>query len=253
MDAPFLPAPYLEVLRRNAWFSALAPSLQESIVRHATIRVWRRGEALFREDEPVRGLGVVLSGRVRFVVRHGDDGETVAHVGGVGCWWGLNAPRRGARAISTAPADGRVEAMVLSTEALERIVDADPLTLRAFAELPILAAERMTRLIGELPGLNPDALLRARLADLAARTRTEAGLQGPVALTISQADLASMIGLSRQRLNQRLRALQDEGLVELGFRRIVVFDPIALRASVARSRRGWLRDGPRRRVPAAVG
>jgi CRP-like cAMP-binding protein len=219
------------ILRRNAWFSGLSEALQRTIVERSVLRTWRSGEALFRENEPVRGLGVVLSGRVRFLVRYGAEGETVVHVGGAGCWFGLNAPRRGARSIATALADGRVQAMVLPVDAFERIVDEEPRHLRPFCDLMILSSERMMRYLGELPGLSQDGVLRVRLADLAARACADAGASLPVQVIISQADLASMVGMSRQRLNPRLRALQDEGLVKLGFRRIVVADPAALRAS----------------------
>jgi CRP/FNR family cyclic AMP-dependent transcriptional regulator len=244
----------VDTLRRNDWFAALPEPLQRAVVEHARLATLRRGEALFREGEPVRAVGVVLSGRVRFVVGHGALGETVAHVGGTGCWWGLNALRRGSRSVSSALAAGTVQTMVLSTQSLEAIVAADPSHLRHFTELAILTVERLYRILGELPGLAPDALLRIRLAELAATACARAGVTPPVVLTLSQPDLASMIGMSRQRLNLRLRSLQAEGLVEVGFRRIVVFDPARLRAS-AESPAQPARDRPRRTRqsdPAAV-
>ena len=48
----------------------------------------------------------------------------------------------------------------------------------------------------------------------------------------SQAELATLVGLSRQKLNARLRVLQDEGLVTASARCITVLDPATLRASV---------------------
>lgn len=168
---------------------------------------------------------------MRFVVGHGALGETVAHVGGTGCCWGLNALRRDSRSVSSALAAGTVRTMVLSTQSLQAIVAADPSHLRHFTELAILTVERLCRILGEWPGLAPDALLRIRLAERAATVRARAGVAPPVVLSLSQPDLASMVGMPLQRLSQRLRELQDEGLVQLGFRRIVVPDPARLRRS----------------------
>ncbi|MCA3180004.1 MAG: helix-turn-helix domain-containing protein [Burkholderiaceae bacterium] len=121
--------------------------------------------------------------------------------------------------------------MVLPTQSLEAIGAADPSHLRHSTEPAVLAVERLHRILGELPRLAPDALLRTRLAKLAAIAYARAGVAPPVERTLSQADPASMVGVSRQRLNQRLRALQEEGLVGRGFRRIVEPDPARPRAS----------------------
>ena len=65
---------------------------------------------------------------------------------------------------------------------------------------------------------------------------------GPPVLAISQANLAKMVGVSRQTLNTMLGSLQRQGLIELGFKSIRVLDAIGLVAFVA---------GPARRKPIA--
>lgn len=223
--------PSFDVLRRNAWFAALPTSLQESIVRDSTIRAWRRGEALQREGEPIGALGIVLSGRIRCVMRGRRDRESLVHVGGVGCVFGWGLVQPDVRALLTVTADTSVRALVLPRAAFERLVEADPRNFRGFAALPLELMRTLFRYLGELPGLPLDGQLRVRLADLAARVRAEHRVDGPIELVLSQADLATMVGMSRQRLNQRLGELQQQGLVHVGFRRIVVPDPERLRAS----------------------
>jgi hypothetical protein len=51
------------------------------------------------------------------------------------------------------------------------------------------------------------------------------------ALILTHAEPAAMVGLSRPRLNARLRALQNEGWVELRSRRLRVLDADGLRAT----------------------
>lgn len=219
------------MLARNAWFSTLPTPLQELVLRRSTIRSFRRGETVQREGEPAREIGVLLSGRVRCLIRCGTERETVVHVGGPGLWYGWTVMFPNLGACVTLLADAPTQIMQLSKTEFDRIVEEDPRAFRAFASLVFDLTGTLMRYLGELPGLSLDGVLRVRLADMAWRTLRESRVDGPVELVLSQADLASMVGMSRQRLNQRLRALQDEGLVELGFRRIVVPDPARLRAS----------------------
>ena len=50
----------------------------------------------------------------------------------------------------------------------------------------------------------------------------------PVSLTVSQLDLARMVGVSRQTLNVLLRRLDKERLIEIGSRSIRVLEPAHL-------------------------
>jgi CRP/FNR family transcriptional regulator, cyclic AMP receptor protein len=218
-------------LQRSAWFSALPTPLQEVVVRRSTIRTFRRGESIQREGERPREMGFVLSGRVRCLIRCGTERETVAHVGGPGFWFGSAAMFPNASAFMSVVADAPTQTMLLPRAEFERIIEEEPRHFRPFSTLAFELLAQLIRYLGELPGLTLDGVLRVRIADMAERARREGGLDGPVQLVLSQADLASMVGMSRQRLNQRLRALQDEGLVELGFRRIIVPDPARLRGS----------------------
>jgi DNA-binding GntR family transcriptional regulator len=63
-------------------------------------------------------------------------------------------------------------------------------------------------------------------------------------LDLTQSQLGAMVGLSRPKLNARLRALQREGWVELRPRGIRVLDAPGLRATAL----ARLRPAPRRRT-----
>ena len=59
----------------------------------------------------------------------------------------------------------------------------------------------------------------------------EEDLSSPIELPVclTQSDLASMVGGSRQSVNQIVRALEDRGFVELDGRKIILKDLAALR------------------------
>jgi CRP-like cAMP-binding protein len=88
-----------------------------------------------------------------------------------------------------------------------------------------LLLERYARVFGsvaELHGLPSEERLRRRLESIADFWRDDLATRGPVDLPLSQVELASMVGLSRQRLSTLLGRLAAQGLIEVGFRRIRV-------------------------------
>jgi len=219
----------LRILRQGTWFSELPVPLQEAIVRGSVVRSFDKGQVLSLEDSPPKGLFVVLEGRVRVVRTLPGGEEALYHIGEPGFWFGELALVAMRKTVVSIIADTTTRAMVLPKPQFEHIVAAEPRYIRHFA---LLLADRYATLLHILAlahGLAPMDRLRARLAetvDLKHRDRTAAD---PHSLNISQSELATMIGVSRQKLNALLKELEAAGLVELGFRRIRVPDLARLR------------------------
>jgi CRP-like cAMP-binding protein len=64
--------------------------------------------------------------------------------------------------------------------------------------------------------------LWTRLQDLAAIRRLDAQIQGPVDINVSQTELATMVGVSRQTLCMLLGRLQERGQIDVAYKRIRV-------------------------------
>lgn len=219
----------LRILRQGTWFSELPVPLQEAIVRGSVVRSFDKGQVLSLEDSSPKGLFVVLEGRVRVVRTLPGGEEALYHIGEPGFWFGELALVAMRKTVVSIIADTTTRAMMLPKPQFEHIVAAEPRYIRHFA---LLLADRYATLLHILAlahGLAPMDRLRARLAetvDLKHRDRTAAD---PHSLNISQSELATMIGVSRQKLNALLKELEAAGLVELGFRRIRVPDLARLR------------------------
>jgi len=119
-------------------------------------------------------------------------------------------------------ADTRVRALFLSAAEFERIIDAEPRYYRAFMALLLERYARVFGSVAELHGLPSEERLRRRLESIAAFWRDGLPTAGPVDIPLSQVELASMVGLSRQRLSTLLGRLEAQGLIEVGFRKIRV-------------------------------
>lgn len=215
------------------WFSGLPGELQRLILAAGVVREYARGDVLQREDGPSQGLIGVLQGRVSLSRFTSSGAEALLWMAGPGFWFGEIGLFTG-NLMVTGTAQAPVRALVLPKADFERIVTEEPRYYRDFARMSVDRCCLMLRFLAETLSLAPGARLRIRLADIADMQRREhdAGEAG-VVLDLSQAELGHLVGLSRQKLNARLRDLQDEGWIELGPRRIRVLDPDGLRATAA--------------------
>jgi len=214
----------LEILRQGRWFGGLPSSLQDAVVHRSVIRTYGKGDVILREGEPAEGMFAVLDGQVRVVRSVGDAHEVLIHVGDVGFWFGEHGTMAGMPSIGSIVADAPVRVLVLPLFEFERIVEDEPRYFRAFADLLFDRYAVLFRYMGEMHSLASEEWLRTRLADLAAMRRGDLPTRDPVSITVSQADLATMIGVSRQTLNALLTRLEARGLIEVGYRSIRVLE-----------------------------
>jgi CRP/FNR family transcriptional regulator, cyclic AMP receptor protein len=218
-------------LGATEWFRGLPADLQRRILAGGRARHFARGQVFQREDTPSSGLICILSGRAalsRFTSR---GAEALIHVAGPGFWFGEIGVFTGDTLIS-ATAQTPVRAFVLSKPAYDRILDEQPRYFEAFARMTIERYRLLLRFLAETLSLAPDVRLRIRLADLAdIQLRDSSKGDAGVVLGLSQSELGSIVGLSRQKLNIRLRRLQEQGWIEVGHRFVRVLDPIGLRAT----------------------
>jgi CRP/FNR family transcriptional regulator, cyclic AMP receptor protein len=214
----------LDILKHGEWFGGLPARLQELVVHHSIIRTYRKGQYIIREGEATKGIFGVLEGKVRAVCLVGDGNEVVTHVGEAGLWVGQYGMLSGALSIGSIIANSRVRALLLPVSKFEQIVEEEPRYYRAFAALIVKGYGVLFRYLAEANGLVPEEWLRLRLADLAAGRRRNAPAGDPVEISVSQAELATMIGVSRQTISALLARLEARGLIEIGFRTIRVLN-----------------------------
>jgi CRP-like cAMP-binding protein len=109
-------------------------------------------------------------------------------------------------------------ALFVSARNWQRIVDEEPRWLRHFGAL---VAERFAtafRAYADAQGLTRDDWVLARLQRVA-QVEREHGAEA-ARIRLSQSQLASMLGVSRQTLSASLARLQQRGRLRVGFRMI---------------------------------
>jgi CRP-like cAMP-binding protein len=220
----------LEFLKQGAWFSGLPEGLQALIMERSIVRSYRRREFIIRQGTPTKGMFAVLEGRVRVVSHIGNGEEVLLHIGEAGLWFGEYAMLSGSgtRSIGSIIADTPVRALLLPVAEFERIVEDEPRHFRAVADLMLERYPLLYRYASEAQGFAAEERLRSRLQGMASMERSSVPGRDAISVSVSQADLATIVGVSRQTLNVLLARLEARGLIEIGFRCIRVLDETRL-------------------------
>jgi len=224
----------LRLLEKGEWFGSLPLDLRSAIVEHAHPRRFLRGAMVRAEGSPPAGPCAVLEGTIAATRWFSSDDHSVLHVGGPGFWFGEIPPLLRCESIVTIFAQTDVEILELPLDAFDQLLQERPDHYPHFARLALERYAVLLRQMAEVLGLDKEALLRARLADLIDLRRLD-DPHSDADINVPQADLAALMGVSRQTLNELLKRLEASGVIEVSYRKIRVLDVEGLRGDRSRT------------------
>jgi len=211
------------LLRGVPIFAGLDAASLEALERRCQARTWPEGAAVLSEDEPGDALFVLVRGKVK-VVLYGESGREVilsifSRAGDVLGEMALldDAPRS-----ATVSAMEPTTMLVLSRADFRAQVDRHPsIALAVMTELS-RRLRSADAIIGDLALLDVFGRLAAKLRSLAESEgeETEAGIlirQRP-----TQAEIAAMIGTSRETVSRALSELARRGDVVMSGKRLLI-------------------------------
>jgi CRP/FNR family transcriptional regulator, cyclic AMP receptor protein len=230
-------APLVASLARIPFFAGLDERALERVAAGTRTRRFRRGEVIFHAGDPGDALFILVSGEVKIALPSEAGDEAFIATLRAGDVFGEIALLDGAPRSATATALIATEAVVLPRDRFRELIASEPAVRDVL--LASLAGElrRLTSHVEELHFLDMTGRLAARLVRLA----HEAGGGAPrddgsirLRPTLTQAQLASMVGCTRQSVNKVLGQFSADGLVRLDREGISITDLAGL---VAASRR----------------
>ena len=193
------------LFRLHPFFSSLSPRDAETLLRHTHLRRLTAGQEIFHKDDPGDGLFGVLSGSVAFTLDSADGKELTLNVLGPGEFFGEIALLDGKGRSATAQAREDSELLFIPRGDFLAFFSQRPQAMIGIIELLCARLRLAKRLVWLLDGAPP-----------------------PAAVRISHAELASMLGVSRERVTRQLSAWSSKGILDQGRGRIVVRDRGAL-------------------------
>jgi CRP/FNR family transcriptional regulator, cyclic AMP receptor protein len=206
-------------------FAGLDTAGLESLARAVRPRRFRRGEVVFHLGDPGDALFVVSTGAVKITLPSESGDEAIIATLRPGDFFGELALLDGAPRSATAVALEPTETLVLPREPFRALVAMEPAIRDALLTALARELRRLTVHVEELHFLDIAGRLAARLAHLA----VEHGKSGPdgtlrLDAPLTQTDLASMVGCTRQSVNKLLGLFVGDGLIALDREAIVVLD-----------------------------
>lgn len=218
-----------DALRASSLFAGIDEAGLDVLAAGLRLRRFRPGETIFHRDDPGDSLHVVASGAVKIVLPStgGEEWAIVATLG-PGDFFGELALLDGAPRSATAVAVGATETLVLRREVLHELIDANQGLRRAL--LASLAGEirRLTGHVEDLHFLDLPARLARQLVRRSSGAVPESDGSIRLAWPYTQADLAGMIGASRQSVNRLLADFAERGLIRFEKDALTIPDPAAL-------------------------
>ena len=227
--------PVLASLAAIPFFGGLEPAALDRLAASMRSRRFRRGEVIFHVGDPGDALFVIVSGEVKISLPSETGDEAILATLRPGDVFGELALLDGAPRSASASALTPTETVILPRERFRELIATE--TGVRDALLASIAGElrRLTTHVEELHFLDITGRLAARLVRLA----QEGGMpiaDGAVRLrtNLTQADLAAMVGCTRQSVNKLLGQFTDDGLVRLERDAIVLTDIDGLIATAHR-------------------
>jgi CRP-like cAMP-binding protein len=215
------------LLRALPLFSRVEDSDLEALAASTRSRRLSRGEVLFRQGDDSSAFYVVVDGTVKLSVLSEDGTEKVIEVIQPGESFGEAMVLLGQPFPVTASVLAPTRLLAVPAEALEALLDADPMFVRQ------MLAGLAVRLHGMVRDIEAYALRSGRqrvvsyLVEQALPGVGESGVR-TVNLGANKQTIASRLNLAPETLSRVLRELGDDGLLTVDGRRITVPDLPAL-------------------------
>jgi CRP/FNR family cyclic AMP-dependent transcriptional regulator len=210
------------VLRNTALLGSMPTPDLERVLAISRLRTFRRGQVVFTKGDPGDTLIVVVSGRVKVIVRSADGGEltlTIIPPGGV--FGDLSIADGGPRSADAETLE-ESQLLLIPRETIQEICARVPPAAQALANSVAAALRRLTEAASDLVFLD----LPRRVARVLASQAPDD--DGVIRLKLRQEELAHQVGATRQSVNAAVRAFHKRGWVQIHDGAVIVTQASAL-------------------------
>lgn len=199
------------------------------LAKRALRRSYKRSDIIFLKDDPGQSMFIVEDGAVRIYIPGAQGADLTLAVVEPGEFFGDLSLLDGRPRSASAEAARDTRLLTLEREDLEELVRSRPDA--ALAILTVIAGRlrETDQMATDLAFLDVSGRLARRLLDLAAASGKVRGDGVLINSTITQEELANMIGVTRESVNRNLGLFRRLGLISREGRRIVVLDEMGLR------------------------
>jgi CRP-like cAMP-binding protein len=211
-----------DILRQTDLLRSVPTADLQDAARNVRWRTFRRGQVVFTAGDPGDTLIVVISGRIKVVVRSADGGELTLTIIQAGGAFGELSVADGGPRSADAEALEECQLLLIPRESIQDICTRVPSAGQALTASIAATLRRLTEATSDLVFLD----LPRRLAKVLLNQPREA--DGAIRPGLRQEELAHQVGGTRQSVNAALRGFEKRGWIEVRGRAVTVKQPEAL-------------------------
>jgi CRP/FNR family transcriptional regulator, cyclic AMP receptor protein len=221
--------PSLDFLKHLPLFAELTKAERDALADDFVPRRFRQGDMIFLQGDAGQALYLIESGRVRIYVQDENGQETSVIFYSAGDIFGeLSAIDGLPRSASAVAAEDTV-VQALSRERLRVHLRASPQLAYNFMQALSVRVRYSTLQVGSLTLHDVPSRLARKLLELAQGYGRISADGVRIDLPLTQTDLASLIGATRESTNKMLGHFRREGYIRVDQSQITILDPDALR------------------------
>ncbi len=224
---------FIRALAETPIFTEFNTRELAELASSARSRIFREGDVVFHREDPGNGLYVIRVGTIKISIEASDGQETLIALLGAGECFGELAVLDGRPRSATATALDRTEALYLPRDGFLRFLDEHPIAMR---KIVLILAQRLRDTDEHLADLvfhDVYGRLAKKLLDLGdthGRVLPDGKIE--ISLSLTQQDLANLVGASRESVNKVIKLYRDKGYVAVASQRITLLEPDLLRKRV---------------------
>ena len=218
MDEPILTIDEREAVNQGRWFSSLSPSLRHDILRCAYVKRLKDGDLIVARGDTPQEWIACAKGAVRVSSTSLSGKQITLTYIEPGIWFGDVAILDGDSRTHDAYAHGDTTILCVAKADFQKILSQH---VEFYEAMLRLQARRIRQLFGLVEDLNT-LPLRSRLAKQLLHLARSYGVPSlangeeiRIGLHLAQEELAQLLGASRQRVNQELKAMERENAIRI--------------------------------------
>lgn len=213
----------LKQLYNNVWFSKLPLHFQEYLIKHSSIRLLDKDQAVFYTGDYFDGLYAVIHGSIRLGYIDIEGNQAVSAIVEPIMWFGeislVDQQPRSHDAVCMQ----NTTILHISASEIDQLIQQHP---EFWFHIAQLTNQKLRFAFLELISIqtqNIQQRLAQRLLFILNGYGNHLQIENN-SIHLSQEQLAQMLVCSRQTINQELQHLEKQGLLKLAFKRIEILD-----------------------------
>lgn len=204
----------------TGWLSRQSEDFRGEVIRRSLYRKYEKSNVLFDIGDVPGGIYGLVDGQIELQLPNGHIGT----IGSPGLWFGEGSAIRGDRRVMAVVAKTSICAFYLPLADLEQLIT-NAAYCRSIAMLTYEHLEEAILIVSSLTQNEGVIRVCGRLLTL-----SQTKERGDQKLQVTQSDLASMCGLSRQSINKALQRISDAGAIVTDYGKVEIVDFEKLRA-----------------------